>query len=962
MSFLNYFRQTKKRGYGLKAGTVLLLCALSFPGVSQTTSGWTRLPDAPQARTEGIGVFYQNKLYYFNGFSQGNTIIHSGTRYDLATDTWTPLPAMPLLPSGERSSVTHSGFTLVDDVVWLVGGRIGSNPGPVTDLVWKYHITEARWEAGPALPQPTGGGGLARVGNELHYIGGFDASALCDVSYHFVFDLTRPEKGWQDRTSTSPLPNPRNHFGTVVLEGKIYTIGGQKGHDKDPSGSCQSGYDIWDVHVYDPVTDRWKELAPFKRNDSHIETSSFALDGKIYTFGGQRWGYEVHSYDPATDRWSTLKEYEMPERLLDPVARVIGNKLLLTMGGAPSSDLPTSRTWVRDFERTPVRKLGFAPGQLALSLESGQSKSVTAVLHNTAEAVTYTLRTDAWPTWLKANPTKGTAQASDEAVTFTVDAQGLAAGTYTVPCTAEASGYTSATLTLTVTVKPATTNQVPVADAGPDQTVSDADRDGVEAVTLDGSASSDPDGNQTISSYSWREGGQQIASGKTGTVSLAVGVHQITLLVTDQQGAQSTDQVTIDVRAVAPAPPPTSTALWLEAECAEVGDAWRIKSSIDASNRGIVTRKGRYGHWPSDEAADRVRFNFSVNSSGTYHIFGRIRAMTSNRNSFWVRVDDGDWRLWEMPVNKEYDWYEKDGGAVRLSAGAHTIDIGYREPNTNLDKLYISTSDAAPSGLGGTAPACGTPPSTEEPELVWLEAECGDVGTQWQTGTSSEASQGVYLFSSTYGFLPSGQASRRVRFTWEVSEEGTYYLFGRVLSLSANRNSFWIRVNEGRWEKWGLPHNDEFQWVEQGRVALQAGENTLDIEYREPYTYLDKLCVSSSAATPTGLGQEGDCATDVDVRQPTLPPATAQPGVMAASLFPNPAQRTTSLILSELLPEVPVSIQVVDALGRVWFVQQLVPEGDALEYELATEALPTGLYTIQISQGEQQHLQKLVKE
>ena len=37
-------------------------------------------------------------------------------------------------------------------------------------------------------------------------------------------------------------------------------------------------------------------------------------------------------------------------------------------------------------------------------------------------------------------------------------------------------------------------NRPPLANAGPDQTVKDADRDGSETVTLDGSASSDRDG------------------------------------------------------------------------------------------------------------------------------------------------------------------------------------------------------------------------------------------------------------------------------------------------------------------------------------------------------------------------------------------------------------------------------------------------------------------------------------
>ena len=50
-----------------------------------------------------------------------------------------------------------------------------------------------------------------------------------------------------------------------------------------------------------------------------------------------------------------------------------------------------------------------------------------------------------------------------------------------------------------------------MADAGPDQTLTDADGNGVEGVTLDGTASFDANAN--IVSYEWTEGGTLIAPG-----------------------------------------------------------------------------------------------------------------------------------------------------------------------------------------------------------------------------------------------------------------------------------------------------------------------------------------------------------------------------------------------------------------------------------------------------------------
>ena len=88
-------------------------------------------------------------------------------------------------------------------------------------------------------------------------------------------------------------------------------------------------------------------------------------------------------------------------------------------------------------------------------------------------------------------------------------------------------------------------NLPPLADAGPDQTVPDSDRDGIEQVTLDGSGSSDRDG--TIATYDWREDGASIATGATPTVPLAIGTHTLTLEITDDGGETDTDTVVVTV-------------------------------------------------------------------------------------------------------------------------------------------------------------------------------------------------------------------------------------------------------------------------------------------------------------------------------------------------------------------------------------------------------------------------------
>jgi pimeloyl-ACP methyl ester carboxylesterase len=85
-------------------------------------------------------------------------------------------------------------------------------------------------------------------------------------------------------------------------------------------------------------------------------------------------------------------------------------------------------------------------------------------------------------------------------------------------------------------------NLSPVADAGLDQTVFEG-----TSVTLDGGLSGDADGS--IANYLWTdEGGYEVGTGVSPVLSdLSVGVNTITLLVTDNDGATSSDSVLINV-------------------------------------------------------------------------------------------------------------------------------------------------------------------------------------------------------------------------------------------------------------------------------------------------------------------------------------------------------------------------------------------------------------------------------
>jgi len=146
------------------------------------------------------------------------------------------------------------------------------------------------------------------------------------------------------------------------------------------------------------------------------------------------------------------------------------------------------------------------------------------------------------------------------AVTFTTTAGTLASGG--APVTNDSAGVAKDQLAvvedgpskITVTAASANGTQsvdvfvdiAPVANAGPDQTV-----ECPNAATLDGSASTDanstPGTNDDITSFEWFLGDSLIATGEVVGCTLPVGVHVVTLKVTDTMGATDTDSVTVTV-------------------------------------------------------------------------------------------------------------------------------------------------------------------------------------------------------------------------------------------------------------------------------------------------------------------------------------------------------------------------------------------------------------------------------
>jgi len=95
----------------------------------------------------------------------------------------------------------------------------------------------------------------------------------------------------------------------------------------------------------------------------------------------------------------------------------------------------------------------------------------------------------------------------------------------------------------------------PVADAGDDMQKMDIDEDGTEQFNLNANNSSDPEGMPLI--YRWSNNDSVFYESEyyTAYVTLPIGIHTITLTVIDEDGNESSDQMTITVKTPNHIPP-----------------------------------------------------------------------------------------------------------------------------------------------------------------------------------------------------------------------------------------------------------------------------------------------------------------------------------------------------------------------------------------------------------------------
>lgn len=120
------------------------------------------------ARYGHKAVAYNGKMYVFSG-STGAAAVTECRSYDPATNTWVTLKPAP-------AGKAHSYIAIIGYLVYLYGGRQGSEPAAINKL-YRYNITTGNWTELPAGPSTLYLGAGVATNGAMYIHGGWDGNS-----------------------------------------------------------------------------------------------------------------------------------------------------------------------------------------------------------------------------------------------------------------------------------------------------------------------------------------------------------------------------------------------------------------------------------------------------------------------------------------------------------------------------------------------------------------------------------------------------------------------------------------------------------------------------------------------------------------------------------------------------------------------------------------------------------------
>jgi hypothetical protein len=252
----------------------------------------------PTGRHETAFVEVDGLFYLIGGREAMGRI----DRFNPTTRTWDTMKATSPL-------IHHFQPVVLDDMIWMMGAMTGNYPKePPMTHIQIYAPKADVWTEGPEMPKARrrGSAGTVVYRNKIYMVGGITLGHTSGTNAWF--DEYDPQTNTWNQLADAP--HIRDHFHAVVLDDKLYCLGGRNTSYHKPNFGSFFAAVIPEIDVYDFKTGTWSVLkGPAGLPQGSAAGGTAALDDCIVYFGGETDKGALSGcwvFNPTTKTWKRL--------------------------------------------------------------------------------------------------------------------------------------------------------------------------------------------------------------------------------------------------------------------------------------------------------------------------------------------------------------------------------------------------------------------------------------------------------------------------------------------------------------------------------------------------------------------------------------------------------------------------------------------------------------------------------
>lgn len=246
---------------------------------------WEQMPSAPVPRLDGYSVQIKNLLYVFVGYRNLDHVHSHVDVYNFSDNTWCDKFDTP-----KDMANSHLGVATDGRYVYIVSGQYGAQCRTAITNCFSLDTETRKWHRLPPLPAPRYAPATQLWRGRLHVMGGSKENRHTPGVDHWSIAV-KNGKALDEWRTEIPIPRGGQHRACIVVNDRLFVIGGQEGDFMAKPGSpifkCSRRKEVvyGDVYMLDDEM-KWKTLPEMPKPDSHIECAWVIVNNSIIITGG----------------------------------------------------------------------------------------------------------------------------------------------------------------------------------------------------------------------------------------------------------------------------------------------------------------------------------------------------------------------------------------------------------------------------------------------------------------------------------------------------------------------------------------------------------------------------------------------------------------------------------------------------------------------------------------------------